>query len=321
MLETAFTRLVGCQIPIQLAGMGSILSPELAAAVSNAGALGQVTFAGIEVDEAQKRLDRLASLTAKPFGVNQLIPYLDRDILNLSARKAKVIDFFWGDPDPELVRIVHEAGALASWQVGSVVEAIAAEKAGCDFIIAQGVEAGGHIRGTLGLMPLLTQVLDKVSIPVLGAGGIGSGRGIAAVLAAGASGARMGTRFIAAAESNAHPDYVRAIISAQAEDSVHTNRFEVECPLCPSTHGVLRSALDAAEAFDGSFVAEFKGEPVAKFRGTPPFKGFTGNIGAMACYAGQSVGEVRGVQPAAEIVAELAEQAERLLKGTATATV
>ncbi|HEY8839094.1 MAG TPA: nitronate monooxygenase [Candidatus Dormibacteraeota bacterium] len=321
MLETAFTRLVGCTVPIQLAGMGSILSPELAAAVSNAGALGQLTFAGMPVDEAQKRLDLLSSLTTKPFGVNQLIPYLDRDILALSARKAKVIDFFWGDPDPELVRVVHEAGGLASWQVGSVVEAIAAEKAGCDFIIAQGVEAGGHIRGTLGLMPLLTQVLDKVSIPVLGAGGIGSGRGIAALLAAGASGARMGTRFIAAAESNAHPDYVRAIISAQAEDSIRTNRFEVECPLCPSTHGVLRSALDAAEAFDGSFVAELDGEPVAKFRGTPPFKGFTGNIGAMACYAGQSVGEVRGVQPAAEIVKELAEQAERLLKGTATASV
>jgi nitronate monooxygenase len=198
---------------------------------------------------------------------------------------------------------------------------MAAEKAGCDFIIAQGVEAGGHIRGTLGLMPLLTQVLDKVSIPVLGAGGIGSGRIMAAVLASGAAGVRMGTRFIAAAESNAHPDYVRAIISAQAEDSVRTNRFEVECPLCPSTHGVLRSALEAAEAFDGSFVAELNGEPIAKFRGIPPSKGFTGNIGAMACYAGQSVGEVRGVQPAAEIVAELADQAERLLKGTATATV
>jgi NAD(P)H-dependent flavin oxidoreductase YrpB (nitropropane dioxygenase family) len=321
MLETAFTRLVGCTVPIQLAGMGSILSPELAAAVSNAGALGQLTFAGIEVDDAKARLDRLASLTSKPFGINQLIPYLNRDILELSAHKAKVIDFFWGDPDPELVRIVHEAGALASWQVGSVVEAMAAEKAGCDFIIAQGVEAGGHIRGTLGLMPLLAQVLDKVSIPVLGAGGIGSARGVAAVLASGAAGVRMGTRFIAAAESNAHPDYVRAIISAQAEDSIRTNRFEVECPLCPSTHGVLRSALDAAEAYDGSFVAEFEGEPVARFRGTVPTKGFTGNIGAMACYAGQSVGEVRGVQPAAEIVAELAEQAERLLKGTATATV
>ena len=321
MLETAFTRLVGCTVPIQLAGMGSILSPELAAAVSNAGALGQLTFAGIEVDDARARVDRLTSLTNKPFGINQLIPYLNRDILDLAAHKAKVVDFFWGDPDSELVRIVHEAGALASWQVGSVVEAVAAEKAGCDFIIVQGVEAGGHIRGTLGLVPLLGQVLDKVSIPVLGAGGIGSGRGLAALLAAGAAGARMGTRFIAAAESNAHPDYVRAIISAQAEDSVRTNRFEVECPMCPSTHGVLRSALDAAEAFDGSFVAELNGEPIAKFRGIPPFKGLTGNIGAMACYAGQSVGEVRGVQPAAEIVAELAEQAERLLKGTATTTV
>jgi nitronate monooxygenase len=314
MLGTAFTRLVGCEVPIQLAGMGGILSPELAAAVSNAGALGQITFAGIELADATQRLDRLASLTTKPFGVNFLIPSLDKQILEISARKAKVIDFFWGDPDPELVRIVHEAGALASWQVGSVVEAIAAEKAGCDFIIAQGVEAGGHIRGTLGLLPLLAQVLDKVSVPVLGAGGIGSGRGIAAVLGAGASGARMGTRFIAAAESNAHPDYVRAVISAQAEDSVRTNRFEVECPLCPSTHGVLRSALEAAEAFDGSYVAELNGEPVARFRGTPPFKGFTGNIGAMACYAGQSVGEVRGVQPAAEIVAELVEQAEKLLQ-------
>jgi NAD(P)H-dependent flavin oxidoreductase YrpB (nitropropane dioxygenase family) len=164
---------------------------------------------------------------------------------------------------------------------------------------------------------LLTQVLDKVSVPVLGAGGIGSGRSLAALLGAGAAGARMGTRFIAAQESNAHPDYVRAIISAQAEDSVHTNRFEVECPLCPSTHGVLRSALDAAEAFDGSYVAEFNGEPVAKFRGTPPYKGFTGNIGAMACYAGQSVGEVRGVQPAAEIVAELVDGAEALLRSSA----
>ncbi len=317
MLDTAFTRLVGCQVPIQLAGMGSILSPQLAAAVSEAGALGQMTFAGIEVEDAKQRLEELGSMTSRPFGVNLLIPYLDRAILELAVRKARVIDFFWGDPDPDLVRFVHDAGALASWQVGSVAEAVAAEKAGCDFIIAQGIEAGGHIRGTLGLLPLLTQVLDKVSIPVLGAGGIGSGRGIAAVLAAGASGVRMGTRFIAAKESNAHPDYVRALISAQAEDSVRTTRFEVECPLCPSTHGVLRSALEAADEFQGAFVAEFSGEPIARFRGVPPYKGFTGNIGAMACYAGQSVGDVRGVQPAAEIVAELVKDAEKLLKRTA----
>ncbi|MDQ2943111.1 MAG: nitronate monooxygenase, partial [Candidatus Dormibacteraeota bacterium] len=207
------------------------------------------------------------------------------------------------------------AGALASWQVGSTAEAIAAEAAGCDFIIAQGFEAGGHIRGTLGLLPLLSSVLGAVSVPVLAAGGIGSGRSIAAVLAAGAAGVRMGTRFIAAQESNAHPDYVKALIAARAEDSVRTILFHVECPLCPSTHGVLRQAIQAAESFEGEYVAEIElgGErqQVARFRGVPPFKGFHGHIEAMACYAGQSVGDVKRVQPAAEIVAQLVDEAEK----------
>jgi nitronate monooxygenase len=317
MLETAFTRLVGCTVPIQLAGMGSILSPELAAAVSNAGGLGQLTFAGVEIEDARRRLDRLSKLTSKPFGVNVLIPYLDMGILEMTAPRARVIDFFWGDPDPQLVSFVHDAGALASWQVGSTAEAVAAEQAGCDFIIAQGFEAGGHIRGTLGLLPLLSAVLDKVSVPVLAAGGIGSGRSIAGAVAAGAAGVRMGTRFIAAEESNAHPDYVRAVIAARAEDSVRTNRFHIECPLCPSTHGVLRQAIEAADAFQGEYVAEIvlDGEllQIARFRGVPPFKGFNGHIEAMACYAGQSVGDVKRVQPAADIMAELVDEAERLL--------
>lgn len=316
MLETAFTRLVGCSVPIQLAGMGSILSPELAAAVSNAGALGQITLAGVDAEDATRRLDRLSSLTSRPFGVNQLIPYVDVEIVELAASKARVVDFFWGDPDPKLVRLVHDAGALASWQVGSTAEAMAAEEAGCDFIIAQGFEAGGHIRGTLGLLPLLSSVLDSVSVPVLAAGGIGSGRSIAAVLAAGAAGVRMGTRFIAARESNAHPDYVNALIAARAEDSVRTNRFHVKCGLCPSTHGVLRQALEAAESFQGEYVAEIeldgKREQVERFRGSPPFNGFEGTIEAMACYAGQSVGDVKRVQPAAEIVAELVDEAEKI---------
>src|SRR5439155_22205762 len=181
--------------------------------------------------------------------------------------------------------------------------------AGCDFIIAQGIEAGGHIRGRLGLLPLLSELLDRVSVPVLAAGGIGSARSVAAVLAAGAAGVRVGTRFIVARESNAHPDYVKALIAARAEDSVRTDRFHVECPLCPSTHGVLRSALEAADSFEGEFVAEadIGGErrQVRRFQGTPPFKAFSGRIDAMAQYAGQSVGAVTRVQPAAEIVAEL----------------
>jgi nitronate monooxygenase len=146
---------------------------------------------------------------------------------------------------------------------------------------------------------------------VLAAGGIGSARALAAVLAAGAAGARCGTRFIAARESAAHPVYVQALIAAGAEDSIRTERYHVGCPLCPSTHGVLRSATQAAESLEEDVVV---GElrmrdqtfAIARFQGVPPpIKPVTGQIEAMCCYAGQSVGDVHAIQPAAEIVAEL----------------
>jgi len=318
MIETDFTRLVGCTVPIQLAGMGAIVSPELAAAVSEAGALGQISFVQTDPAVAKQRLDRLEQLTRKPYGVNLLLPYVDPEILMMASRRARVVDFFWGDPDPDLVEQVHAEGALASWQVGSVREAISAEKAGCDFISAQGIEAGGHLRGQLSLLPLLEGVLDAVSVPVLASGGIGSARSIAAVLQAGAAGVRMGTRFIAAAESNAHPEYVEALIAAGAEDSVLTTLFEVDCPMCPATHRVVRSALKLAEGLPDRPLGEMEVSgshyPIPRFFGFPPTRQMTGRITAMACYAGQSVAAIHGVQPASEIVAELVSGTENLLE-------
>jgi nitronate monooxygenase len=309
-MGTSFTELVSCTVPIQLAGMGPVCSDELCAAVSEAGGLGQITVAGLPIEMLERRLDHIRSLTAKPIGANFLIPALDRECLRAVSRVARVVDFFWGDPDRELVAIAHEGGALVSWQVGSVEEAVAAENTGCNFIIAQGIEAGGHIRGKLGLLPLLSQVLDRVRVPVLAAGGIGSARALAAVLAAGAAGARCGTRFVAAQESAAHPTYVQALIQARAEDAVRTDLYHVGCPLCPSTHGVLGSAIETAQELDEDVVGEveFGGQkmPIAKFQGVPtPIKSVTGHVAAMACYAGESVGDVRAVQPAAEIVADL----------------
>jgi NAD(P)H-dependent flavin oxidoreductase YrpB (nitropropane dioxygenase family) len=318
MIETDFTRLVGCTVPIQLAGMGAIVSPDLAAAVSEAGALGQISFVQTDPAVAKQRLDRLEQLTRKPYGVNLLLPYVDPEILMMASRRARVVDFFWGDPDPDLVEQVHAEGALASWQVGSVREAISAEKAGCDFISAQGIEAGGHLRGQLSLLPLLEGVLDAVSVPVLASGGIGSARSIAAVLQAGAAGVRMGTRFIAAAESNAHPEYVEALIEAGAEDSVLTTLFEVDCPMCPATHRVVRSALKLAEGLPDRPLGEMEVSgshyPIPRFFGFPPTRQMTGRITAMACYAGQSVAAIHGVQPAGEIVAELVSGTENLLE-------
>lgn len=317
-MRTRFTDLLGCTAPIQLAGMGPVCSDELCAAVSEAGGLGMVTVVATTPEALEARLDHIRSLTSKPIGANFLIPVTDQDCLRVASRTVRVIDFFWGDPDPQLVEIAHDGGALVSWQVGSAAEAIAAERAGCDFIIAQGIEAGGHIRGTLGLLPLLSEVLDEVAIPVLAAGGIGGARAFAAVLAAGAAGARCGTRFVAAAESAAHPVYVEALIRARAEDAVRTNLYHVRCPLCPSTHGMLRSAIEATQSLAGDVVGELemRGEkfPIAKFQGVPtPIKTMSGHVEAMCCYAGQSVGDVREVQPAGEIVRELAEGAEGLL--------
>jgi len=309
-LNTDFTELVGCTIPIQLAGMGPVCSDELCAAVSKAGALGMITVAMTSPAQLEDRLNSIRSVTTKPFGTNFLIPLVDRDCVRVASRLARVVDFFWGNPDADLVKLAHAGGAIVSWQIGSADEARAAEQAGCDFIIAQGIEAGGHIRGALGLLPLLNQVLGSVTIPVLAAGGIGSARTMAAVLAAGAAGARCGTRFVAAQESGAHPTYVEALIKASAEDSVRTTLYHVDCPLCPSTHGVLRSAIQAAQAMDGNVAGEMRfGDQtfqVKKFQGVPPpVKSMSGHVEAMCCYAGQSVGDVRGVQPAAQIVREL----------------
>ena len=318
MIETAFTRLVGCTVPIQLAGMGAIVNPELAAAVSEAGALGQISFVQTDPAVARQRLDRIEQLTSKPYGVNLVLPYVDPTILMMAARRARVVDFFWGEPDPDLVEQVHAEGALVSWQIGSVGEAIRAEKAGCDFISAQGIEAGGHLRGQLSLLPLLEGVLDAVSVPVLAAGGIGTPRSIAAVLQAGAAGVRMGTRFIAAAESNAHPEYVQALIAAGAEDTVLTTLFEVDCPMCPATHRVVRYALELAEDLPDRPLGEMEVSgshyPIPRFFGFPPTRQMTGRITAMACYAGQSVAAIHGVQPAGEIVVELVSGTENLLE-------
>ena len=323
MLTTRFTELVGCSMPIQLAGMGPVCTPELAAAISEAGGLGQITAIPAPIEVISTMLDAIAERTAKPFGVNIVVPGApSRESLELLARRARVMDYFWGEPDPSLVELAHAGGALASWQVGSLQEARAAVDAGCDFIIAQGIEAGGHIRGRLGLLPLLGQVLEAVDIPVLAAGGIGNARTLAAVLAAGAAGARVGTRFVAAEQSGAHPTYVKALIDATAEDSVRTGLYSVNCPLCPSTHGVLRSAIEATEAFEGDVLGEMTlGDQhfsIARFQGVPPpIKPMSGAVEAMALYAGQSVGDVHAVQPAGEILHEMVEGAERLLAAVA----
>jgi nitronate monooxygenase len=303
MAKTSFTDLVGCARPIQLAGMGGVSTVELAAAVSNAGGLGMIGAAGIPVDRLAEMLETLDAATDGPFGANFLMPFLDPEALSIAAERCRLVEFFYGDPDGSLVEIVHAKGALASWQVGSLEEAEAAVEAGCDLVVAQGIEAGGHVRGKTELRSLLEATTD-LTTPLVAAGGIGSAADVASALDSAASAVRIGTRFLAATESGAHPAYVDALIKATAEDTVITEEFAVGWPNAPAR--VLRASLKAARSADDP--AATVGEerwPVPRFATLPPTKDASGNIAAMPHYAGFSVEGVHERAPAATIVSVL----------------
>jgi nitronate monooxygenase len=325
MLQTRFTELTGCRIPIQQAPIGGGLArPPLAAAVAEAGALGMVAATGLSPEQVTARLKDVRSRTSGVFGANFLADkafYPDLQELHgpveAASQYAKVVEFFYREPSPSLVDIVHRNGALAFWQVGSEKEARAAVDAGCDVIVTQGIEAGGHVRGKIGTLTLLSQVLDMTDVPVVAAGGIGSGRSMAAALAAGASGVRVGTRLIAAEEANAHPVYVNALIGAEPEDTVLTETFSLGWPNAP--HRVLQSSIENAQRFKGDIVAQRhlpSGEvnQIRRFESVTATKDMTGNIEAIPHWAGESVAYVKELRPAARIINELASEAEQLLR-------
>jgi nitronate monooxygenase len=319
MLTTPFTELLGCRLPLQQAPMGGVTTEELVAAVADAGAVAMVPAQMLPAEQLAALLDRLAAGTAGVYGVTFLLPFgAEPAAVEVAAAKARLVDFYYGDPDPDLVARAHGGGALASWQVGSVAEARAAAGAGCDLVAVQGMEGGGRIRGRVALLPLLGEVLDAVEVPVVAAGGVASARGVAACLAAGAAAVRVGTRLLATEESGAHPAYVAALLAAGAEDAVLTDAFSVMWPPGPEPHRTLRGALEAAEAFQGEVVGETRMGaatlPVPRFGVPVPNRETTGEVAAMVHYAGQGVGATDRVLPAGQVVRELAEGAERLLR-------
>ena len=318
-MRTAFTELVGCEAPIQLAGMG-VGTVELAVAVARAGGLGTISSTWLgSPSRAVQRIQAAGDIGGGALAVNVLLPMAEQvDLIETVAPHVRAIDFFWGPPDAQLIDRAHAGGSLAIWQVGSADEARAAQDNGCDLVVAQGSEAGGHVRSSQPLLEILEDVLDAVNLPVLAAGGIGSARQLAAVLAAGAVGARVGTRFAAVPESGAHPEYTAALIDAQRDESELTTRFNVGCPLCPSTHRVLRRCLDAASGTTAESVVTVPG-PAGATLSLPPFHGMfptpkaSGDINAMALYAGRGVGHCHAGDTAASIVDELVNGAQQLL--------
>ena len=322
--DTSFCRLVGVPLPIVQAPIGGMATPELASAVCEAGALGMISLTWSEPDAVDATLARMRSLTDRPFGVNLILDWPQEDRLRRCLDGgARIISFFWGDPAP-LIPIAHAAGALVFHTVGDAAEARRVADAGVDVVVAQGWEAGGHVVGQVATLALVPAVVDAVGpLPVVAAGGIGDGRGLAAVLTLGASAGWMGTRFAMSAEAPSLATY-RELVAAATEDStVYSTLFDIGWPDAP--HRTLRnSTVEGWEAAgrpasgsrpgEGETVATWDdGNPILRYASSSPRVGVNGDIEALPQWAGQSAGLIRDVRPAGEIVRMLAEEAATAL--------
>ncbi len=319
MKVTPLSAALGVERPIWNAGLGaSIAGPELAAAVSEAGGLGVLGMGGMTAEVVERSIAEVRSLTARPFGVNLILPLLEEGSVEtaLNARVPLLV-FFWGDASPH-VATAHEVGTKVAVQCGSVEEAVEAVQGGVDVVIMQGVEAGGHVRGTTSMSVLVASTVDAVGdVPVVASGGIADARGVRAALDLGAQAVSLGTRFLCSHQATALQEYKERVVAARASDTVHTTLFGVGWPHVP--HRVLRNSayrdweaagrpeIDMENDRDVVGTMLVAGEPVElpRYAILPPQPGFSGDIDQIALYAGQSCALINDIADAGDIVREL----------------
>ena len=332
-MKTALCSRLGIDLPIIQAPMAGAVGPALAAAVSNAGGLGMLVLWRADADAMRRQIRETRSLTARPFGVNLNLEFPQEERLELCLDEGvPIISLFWRDP-AALVPRAKAGGAIVLHTVASAEDARRAVDCGVDVVVAQGWEAGGHVRGTVATLPLVPAVVDAVSpIPVVAAGGIADGRGLAAVLALGASGAWIGTRFLASQEAAIHPWYRERLLKATEDDTVFLeDLFDVRWP--QAAHRVLRNkTVEAWEAAgrppsgqrpgEGEVIATSRtsGE-IVRYQSYTPGVDAEGDIDALSLWAGQSVGLVSRLQPAGDIVRGIADEARAVLQRLSSSSV
>jgi NAD(P)H-dependent flavin oxidoreductase YrpB (nitropropane dioxygenase family) len=313
LVRTPVCELLGIEQPIVQAPMSAV--PELAAAVSNAGALGMLALTWSS--PAGDPVRQTAALTDRPFGGNLILSSDQHRRLDEALEAGmRIVSLMWGDP-ASYVKQVHDANGVVFHTVRSAEEARRAVASGVDVVVAQGWEAGGHVWGQVATLPLVPAVVDAVApVPVIAAGGIGDARGVAAVFALGAQAAWLGTRFLLAREMPIHDEYRRRLMDAAETDAQwYPNLYEVGWPGAP--HRALRNSTaqmwEAAgrpplgsRPGEGDVIAHFaSGEAIVRYETAAPMLGTTGDVEACSLWAGQSVALARQPQTAAEIVAEL----------------
>lgn len=301
------------RLPLMQAPIGPAATPDLVAAVSRLGALGTLAASWTPVDVLEQQVSELRAVVGEPFCVNLVLAFEQRARLEAAlSAGAPAISFSWG-VDPELIAFAHAQAAFVLVQVGDADEASAAEEAGADAVIVQGVEAGGHVQARRPLLELLDELRKRLRVPLVAAGGIADARSAAAARDAGADAVACGTAFLAASEADVHPVYGELLFRAGARETLLTEAFDGGWPDAP--HRVLRNSTVSAwedagrprndRPGEGEIVARRGATPIRRYDDAMPTEGTSGEIEAMALYAGTSVEAVVRREPAAAIVARI----------------
>jgi len=318
MLKTPLCDIFGIEVPIILAPMGTCTSAELAAAVSNEGGLGGIGTLFRSLAAIKRDIDVVRTLTDRPFAINHIPQALDAEAFRYTLEaKPAVISFALDDPG-DMVRQAHDVGSRVMLQVTTVAQAVRAAESGVDVIIAQGGESGGY-SGEVSTMALVPQVVDAVSpIPVVAAGGIFDGRGMAAALMLGAAGVNLGTRFIASKEAPVGEEWQRAIVAANSENSIKIDVLNDISPI-PGTRGfpTVPRSLPTAFLTEWSGKREEARRERDRLRGQIVSTTQAGRQHECVLWAGQTAGGIKDVLPVATIMRQLIEDAEFALSQAA----
>jgi nitronate monooxygenase len=306
--------------------MGGVARWQLAAAVTNAGGFGCLGMVRESPERIRREIDATRSATEGSFGVN-LIPAATEAGLFAAELEAclqagvQSLVFFW-DVVPEAVGRAKDAGCRVLYQVGSVAQALAAEAAGADALIAQGVEAGGHVHGGVTSLVLLPEVVEAVSIPVVASGGFATGESLIAAMALGAHGIHCGTAFLATEESYADQVHKQRVVEAASTETIHTDAFAINWP--PASPVRVLKNRTTAMIGDRLFghspddiareqIAEEEGRPLYRFSTDSPLRSMTGKLDELALFAGQVCGQVSETASARSVIEKIIDEAQATL--------
>jgi NAD(P)H-dependent flavin oxidoreductase YrpB (nitropropane dioxygenase family) len=317
MIHTRICDLLGIVHPIILGGMGTATKAPLVAAVSNAGGFGTLGTSAFNAPTLDTEIANIRERTEKPFGINHLLFQIQEEMFAITLRaRPTVAAFAWARKEQDLreyFQRAHDVGSKVMYMAGEVPEALRAAEAKADVIVAQGTEAGGHV-GWMASLPLVPMMVKAVApLPVLSAGGIADGRGLAAALALGAEGVLLGTRFMATPEAPIHANFKQAIVKSDGHDTVLTEIPDI------ATQRVWPGAMSRAQR--NQFIERWSGREWALRQNAREVgqqalaARAAGDVNNASLSFGQDAGLIDAIKSVREVIQDIVREAEEIIKG------